>query len=241
MGDKEIKIKKIIIRIFIILIIITLFIILNKYYNIAKKIESTLIYSLEWIKSFGILTPIIFGIIYIICTIFLISGAVLTLGAGIIFGIVKGTIIVSIFSTLAATASFLLGRFLLRNWVSKKIEKYPKFKSVDTAVAKKGWKIVGLTRLSPLFPFVFLNYAFGLTKISLRAYFLASWIGMLPGTIMYVYIGSLIGDIATINAGDRAKSPAEWIFTIIGLFITVIVTIYVTYISKKALGKKLDT
>ena len=122
----------------------------------------------------------------------------------------------------------------------KKIEKYPKFKAVDTAVAKEGWKIVGLTRLSPIFPFIFLNYAFGLTKISLKDYSIASWIGMLPGTIMYVYIGSLIGDIATLGAGGREKTPIEWIFTIIGLIITVAVTFYVTYISKKALSKKLD-
>ena len=234
------KIKKIIINTIIIIIIIVLFVILNKYFNISNKIKTVLINSLEWIESFGILTPIIFGLIYIICTVLLISGAVLTLGAGIIFGVIKGSIIVSVFSTLAAITSFLIGRFLLRNWVLKKIEKYPKFKAVDTAVAKEGWKIVGLTRLSPIFPFIFLNYAFGLTKISLKDYSIASWIGMLPGTIMYVYIGSLIGDIATLGAGGREKTPIEWIFTIIGLIITVAVTFYVTYISKKALSKKLD-
>ena len=234
------KIKKIIINTIIIIIIIVLFVILNKYFNISNKIKTVLINSLEWIESFGILTPIIFGLIYIICTVLLISGAVLTLGAGIIFGVIKGSIIVSVFSTLAAITSFLIGRFLLRNWVLKKIEKYPKFKAIDTAVAKKGWKIVGLTRLSPVFPFVFLNYAFGLTKISLKDYAIASWIGMMPGTIMYVYIGSLIGDIATLGAGGREKTPVEWIFTIIGFIITVIITLYVTNISKKALSKKLN-
>jgi uncharacterized membrane protein YdjX (TVP38/TMEM64 family) len=240
MDDKKNKLKSLIIKTIILIIVILLFIILNKHFNISDKIKNILINSLEWIKSFGILTPIIFGLIYIICTVLLISGAVLTLGAGIIFGVIKGSIIVSIFSTLAAIASFLIGRFLLRNWVSKKIEQYPKFKAVDAAVAKEGWKIVGLTRLSPIFPFVFLNYAFGLTKISLKDYAIASWIGMMPGTIMYVYIGSLIGDIATLGAEGREKTPAEWIFTIIGLIITVIVTLYVTYISKKALSKKLD-
>ena len=234
------KTKKLIIKISIILIIIILFFFLNKYYSISKKIKTVLINSLEWIESFGTITPIIFGLIYIICTILLISGAVLTLGAGIIFGVIKGSIIVSVFSTLAAITSFLIGRFLLRNWVLKKIEKYPKFKAIDTAVAKKGWKIVGLTRLSPVFPFVFLNYAFGLTKISLKDYSIASWIGMMPGTIMYVYIGSLIGDIATLGAGGREKTPVEWIFTIIGFIITVIITLYVTNISKKALSKKLN-
>ncbi len=234
------KTKKIIFYLIVIISIIMLFIILNKYFKISQKIESILIISLEWIKSFGIFTPIIFGLIYILCTIFLISGAILTMGAGIIFGVIKGSIFVSISSTLGAISSFLIGRYLLRNWVSKKMEKYPKFQAVDAAVAKDGWKIVGLTRLSPLFPFVFLNYAFGLTKISLKDYFLASWIGMMPGTILYVYIGSLIGDIAAIGAGGREKSPIEWIFTIIGFIITIVVTIYITNISKKALSNKLE-
>ena len=126
MNNRNNKIKKIIINIIIVIVVIILFIILNKLFNISSKIKIILINSLEWIKSFGILTPIVFGLIYIICTVLLISGAVLTLGAGIIFGVIKGSIIVSIFSTLAAISSFLIGRFLLRNWVSKKIENYPK-------------------------------------------------------------------------------------------------------------------
>jgi len=152
--------------------------------------------------------------------------------------VVKGSMMVSIASTLGATCAFLVGRYFVRGWVSKKIEGNVKFKSIDEAVAKEGWKIVGLTRLSPIFPFNLLNYAFGLTKVSLRDYFLASWVGMIPGTIMYVYIGSLAGSLATVGTGDRARTPAEWALYVVGLIATVAVSVYVTRIAKKALATK---
>jgi uncharacterized membrane protein YdjX (TVP38/TMEM64 family) len=125
--------------------------------------------------------------------ILLLPGSILTLGAGVLFGVVNSSIAVSIAATLGATCAFLVGRYLPRVWVAKRIANNDKFKAVDEAVAKEGWKIVLLTRLSPVFPFNLLNYAFGLTQVRVRHYFFASWLGMIPGTIMYVYIGSLAG------------------------------------------------
>lgn len=195
---------------------------------------------LQWIDSLGILGYLVFILVYVIATVFLISGLILTLGAGIIFNVVKGSILVSIASTLGATSAFLIGRYFTRDWVKKQIEKRPQFQAIDEAVAKEGWKIVGLTRLSPLFPFIFLNYAFSVTKVSLRDYIIASWIGMIPGTIMYVYIGSLIGDIASLGIQQREKTSLEWGLYIVGLIATIVVTIYVTKIAKKALNSKVN-
>ncbi|MCF6174782.1 MAG: VTT domain-containing protein [Victivallaceae bacterium] len=100
-------------------------------------------------------------------------------------------------------------------------------------MAKEGWKIVLLTRLSPIFHFNLLNYAFGITKVSLNHYFFASWLGMLPGTIMYVYVGSLTGDLANLENGARTRSAAEWILYGIGLLATLAVTIVITRLAKK--------
>lgn len=190
----------------------------------------------ESIELWGIWGVVGFILIYIIATIFLIPGSALTLGAGLIFGVVKGSILVSIASVTGATLSFLIGRYFLRGWVEKQIETQPKFTSIDRAVAKEGWKIVGLTRLSPLFPFVFLNYAFGVTKVSLRDYFFASWIGMLPGTIMYVYIGSIPKTALEVTSGNT--DTWRLILNIIGFIATVGVTIYITKIAKKALDEQ---
>ncbi|MGK7938644.1 MAG: TVP38/TMEM64 family protein [Crocosphaera sp.] len=216
-------------------------IIVGKQLGIAQSlnINETLQNILEWIDSLGTIGYFAFILVYILAAVLLISGAILTLGAGAIFDVIKGSILVSIASTLGATLAFLIGRYLARGWVSKQLEKYPKFQAVDDAVAKEGWKIVGLTRLSPVFPFVILNYAFGITQVSLKNYILASWIGMMPGTIMYVYIGSLIGNIATLGAEGREKTPLEWGLYIVGLIATLLVTIYVTKIAKKALSDQI--
>ena len=164
-----------------------------------------------------------------------IPGSVLTLGAGAIFGVVWGSVYVSISSTLAATCAFLVGRYLARDAIERKIKGNKRFDAIDKAVAGEGWKIVGLTRLSPVFPFTLLNYAFGLTQVKLRDYMLASWIGMMPGTIMYVYLGSL----AQAATGERERTTGEWVLYGVGLLATVVVTVFVTRVAKKALAKKI--
>jgi len=196
--------------------------------------------SLDWINGLGAFAPLIFSLIYILACIFFVPGAILTLGAGVIFGVIKGSIIVSIASTLGATCAFLVGRYFARGWVARKVETNSKFKQIDEAVGREGWKIVGLTRLSPIFPFNMLNYAFGLTRVSLRDYFFTSWVGMIPGTVMYVYIGSLAGSLAMIGADRNGKSGLEWSFYVVGLLATIIVTFYVTHLAKKALKKEVS-
>jgi uncharacterized membrane protein YdjX (TVP38/TMEM64 family) len=168
-----------------------------------------------------------------------LPGWILTLGAGVVYGLTKGSILVSISATLGATAAFLVGRYLAREWVAARIEGNPRFRAIDEAVAREGWKIVLLTRLSPAFPFNLLNYAFGLTRVSLRHYALASWIGMMPGTLMYVYLGSLAGDLASVGAGRGSRTPAEWALYAVGLLATVAVTVYVTRIARGALEKRI--
>ena len=210
------------------------------YIGLKFDTQALLKSSLDWVQKNGALGAAVFIAIYIICTVLFVPGSVLTLGAGAVFGVVKGSIFVSIASTLGAAGAFLIGRYLARDWISKKIEGNKKFKAIDEAVAKEGWKIVGLTRLSPAFPFTLLNYAYGLTRVSLRDYFLASWIGMIPGTVMYVYLGSAAGEGIKAAAGENTSSPGEMALKIVGLIATIIVTVFVTKIAKKALNQKVS-
>ena len=202
------------------------------YFKLPAVLRDLLKSALDWISGLGIWGLVIFVVIYILACVLFIPGSILTVGAGALFGVVKGSILVSISSTFGATAAFLVGRYLARDWVAKKIAGNPKFSAIDRAVADEGWKIVGLVRLSPVFPFSLLNYAFGLTRVSLRDYVLASWIGMMPGTVLYVYIGSLA------NAGARQTTPVEWALRGVGLVATIVVTVILTRIAKKALAKK---
>lgn len=226
------------IKLILVLLAAGLLIFAAKKFNVQEILKD----SLEWIHNLGPMGIAVFVLIYILACVLFLPGSVLTLGAGAIFGVVKGSIIVSVSSTLGATCAFLIGRYLVRNWVESKIEGNPKFKAVDEAVAKEGWKIVGLTRLSPIFPFNLLNYAYGVTKVTVRDYILASWIGMMPGTAMYVYIGSLAGDVATLGsrATTGAVSSVQWILRIVGFIATVLVTVYVTRVAKKTLDEKIS-
>jgi uncharacterized membrane protein YdjX (TVP38/TMEM64 family) len=193
--------------------------------------------ALEWVGQVGIWGPVVFVLVYIVSTVLLLPGAILTLGAGFLFGI-RGVIVVSIGSTLGATLAFLVSRYFARGWVAGKIEGNAKFRAIDKAVGDEGWRIVLLTRLSPVFPFNLLNYAYGITRVSLRHYFFASWVGMLPGAVLYVYIGSLAGSLATMGGEVRERTTLEWAFYVFGLAIAVVVTIYVTRLARRALKLK---
>jgi uncharacterized membrane protein YdjX (TVP38/TMEM64 family) len=192
---------------------------------------------LEWVERMGPTGPVVFIALYVVACVLFIPGSALTLGAGAIFGVVRGSILVSVASTLGATAAFLVGRYAARDWVARKIEKNAKFRAIDQAVAGEGWKIVGLTRLSPVFPFSLLNYAYGLTKVSLRDYVLASWIGMMPGTVMYVYLGSL----ARLGVESETATTAQTAMKVVGLLASVVVTVYVTRVARRALDRRLQT
>ena len=189
--------------------------------------------ALAGLESLGAWGPVIFVLLYIVAAVLFVPGSALTLGAGALFGVGLGSVLVSAGATLGATAAFLVGRYLARDWVAKKIEGNAAFAALDRAVAADGWKIVGLTRLSPAFPFTLLNYAFGFTRVSLRDYVLASWIGMMPGTMMYVYLGSLAR-----AAGERSRTPDEWALYGVGLAATIVVTVFVTRLARAALAKR---
>ena len=199
--------------------------------------QQLLVDALEWVKDLGPVGPLALIGIYIVATVAFLPGSILTLGAGFIFGVIQGSILVFIGATIGATLAFLVGRYLARDWVSRKIEGNQRFAAVDRAVGKEGFKIVLLLRLSPIFPFNVLNYGLGLTGVSLRDYVLAS-VGMIPGTVMYVYLGSLVSDLATLGAGDAPSNPTiTWAIRIIGLLATVAVTLYVTRVARKALAE----
>jgi uncharacterized membrane protein YdjX (TVP38/TMEM64 family) len=198
---------------------------------------------LTWVQGLGAIAPVAFILIYNFATVFLIPGSVLTLGGGVLFGLVWGSIYVLIAATLGATIAFLIGRYFTQSWVKQQLNKYPKFAAIETAVAKEGFKIVFLTRLSPLFPFNLLNYAFGITQVSLKDYVLGS-IGMIPGTILYVYFGSLAGNLATLGSRSQPLDPQtaqlQWALKILGLIATIAVTVVITKIAKKALDQSID-
>ena len=195
---------------------------------------------MDSIAGLGVWGSVLFVLLYIVASVCFIPASILTLGAGAVFGIVRGSVYVTVGATLGATAAFLVSRYVARGWVARRIEGNQAFSAIDDAVSREGGKIVLLTRLSPIFPFVLLNYGFGITKVSLRSFFFGSAIGMLPATVVYVYIGSITGTLATAGKG-RSRTPGEWAFLAFGLVATVIVTIIITRVARRALQAKIKS
>jgi uncharacterized membrane protein YdjX (TVP38/TMEM64 family) len=197
--------------------------------------RDTLASFLEWVQGIGPWGSVLFAAAYVPAAVLLVPGSLLTLGAGFVFGVVKGTVIVSLGSTAGATAAFIVGRSIARDWVARRLAGRPTMAAIARAVETEGFKIVLLTRLSPVLPFNLLNYAFGLTAVPLRKYILASWIGMLPGTIMYVYLGSAANNLAALLSGDQPRSAGQQVLFALGLAATVAATIIVTRTARRAL------
>lgn len=190
---------------------------------------------LKWTEEAGPVGAVVLGVVYVVGALVLFPGSVLTMGAGFLYGLFWGTVTVSIASTTAALCAFLIGRTVGRDWVAERIRGNKKFSAVDEAVGRQGFKIVFLIRLSPVFPYTLQNYAFGLTDIAFWKYALATWIGMIPGTVMYVYFGKAANDIAEIMAGEATLSGAQKIFSAVGLLVTVGVVVFVTKVAKNAI------
>lgn len=197
--------------------------------------------ALIWVEKLGFWGYLLFICLYNIGTLLFIPGSILTIKGGCLYGFLLGTIIVSISALLGAIICFLLGRYYCRDWVNQQLEKHPLLQKLDRVVAQEGWKIVFLTRLSPLFPFNLLNYFFGITQISLKDYIIGSF-AILPGTVMYVYIGSLARDLATFDPSNYGDIPETqgliWIMRLCGLIAMIVITIYTIQIAQKTINQK---
>jgi uncharacterized membrane protein YdjX (TVP38/TMEM64 family) len=207
---------------------------------ILLPVNEWLLALIERIRSMGPVGAAVFVVAYVAATVLLLPGSILTLGAGFAYGPVYGTLLVMLASNLGANAAFLLGRTVLRERVSRRIAGDARFSAVDAAVGAQGFRVVLLLRLSPLFPFNVLNFALGLTRVRQRDYALASLLGMFPGTLLYVYLGSLVTNVSQLTSGQRPDS-GTWGRVLFwgGLVATVAVTVLITRIARRALDSAL--
>ena len=188
-----------------------------------------------WVEGLGVWGPIVFVAGYVLAVVAFVPGSLLTLAAGAIFGLVEGVLYVFVAATLGAAAAFLVSRYVARGAIERRLAGNRRFVAIDRAVADEGRKIVFLLRLSPVFPFNLLNYGLGLTQVRFVDYVVAS-IGMLPGTLLYVYYGKLAGDVAMIAAeGGVEKGAGYYAVLVLGLLASIAVTTVVTRIARRAL------
>lgn len=190
-----------------------------------------------WVEGLGAWGPAAFIAGYVVACVAFVPGAVLTLAAGVLFGLARGVLYVFIAATLGSAAAFLVSRYVARAAIERRLAGDARFSAIDGAIARQGVRIVILLRLSPVFPFNLLNYALGLTRIRFVDYLVAS-IGMLPGTVLYVYYGTAIGSLAQLAAGKRPEGGTAGAALLgLGLVATIAVTLLVTRLARQALQR----
>ncbi len=202
---------------------------------LGRELGGTVPRFAAWVDGLGVWGPVVFMAGYAAATVAFVPGSILTLAAGAIFGLLAGTVYVFAAATVGAAAAFLVARYLVRGAIERRLGDNARFSAIDRAVGEQGRKIVFLLRLSPVFPFNLLNYGLGLTRVRFTDYFVAS-IGMLPGTLLYVYYGKLVGDVATLAGGAAVeKGAGYYAVLILGLVATILVTTLVTRTARRAL------
>ena len=191
----------------------------------------------EWVNGLGVWGPVAFMGGYAAAVVAFVPASALTLAGGAIFGVTRGTLYVFAAATLGSCLAFLVSRYWARAAVERRLEGNERFASIDRAVGQQGRKIVFLLRLSPVFPFNLLNYALGLTQVRFADYVIAA-LGMLPGTLLYVYLGTVGGEAAAAAAGaGTERGTAQTALLVVGLVATVVVTTLVTRIARRALAE----
>lgn len=193
----------------------------------------------EWVQGLGNWGAVAFVLGYAVAVVAFVPGSLLTLVGGAIFGLFWGTVLVFAGATAGSALAFLIARYLARPAVERRLGRDERLQRIDRAVEAQGLKVVLLLRLSPVFPFTLLNYALGVTRVRARDYLLAS-VGMLPGTLLYVYYGKAAGDIATLLSSGPQQGSGYYVVLGIGLAATLAVTVLVTRMARRALAKETE-
>jgi len=215
---------------FIVFLVVLLFVAFH-FFDAKSRLENFV----TWMDGLGPWSSALFILFYIIFPIVFLPVAVLTIGAGILFGFTKGFLLVTLAATLSSVVSFMIGRYLLRDWVKKQCRKNDKLAAVEKVLVKDGWKIVAMSRLSPVTPFWLLNYFYGSTKVPLAVFTWATFLALLPKNAVFVGIGSAGGGFSASGESSTAKIA----LSLVGIAVTFILSYYLTVRAKKALEGRL--
>lgn len=187
----------------------------------------------RWVRELGPWGPVAFIVTYTVVEIFLIPASVLTLAAGAIFGFAAGSAYTFVGAMLGSIAAFLMGRYVVRPLVERRLQGNDRFAIIDSAAARGGIKLVALLRLSPVLPYTVLNYALGVTRISIRDYIIGTTF-ILPGTLVYAYYGTVIANLTGLSAGVHGGS-AFYVLMAAGIIATIAVIVVITRLANHQL------
>lgn len=188
------------------------------------------------IAALGFSGPFLYGLFYIVSSL-LIPSSLLSLAAAFLFGAWTGFVVMNLGAVLGACLGFWIARRFARSWIESKIAAEPRWSALDRATQCDGWKIVLLTRLAPIFPYILLNYAYGLSAVRFRDYLLATWAGMIPSGLAFAYLGAAARNLAELG-GDSEGMLQSWMFWA-GIVATALALLGITVWARRALRQGL--
>jgi len=236
MKEVEVAKREVTLRLEVValVLVVSAFLIAIRFLPIREALEDTS----NRIDSLGLWGPIAFISLYITCIILMIPRSILSVGAGLQFGLLPGFLWVILGANLGASLAFIISRYLVRNAVERWLKDRENFQTIIRAVDGDGWRIVTLTRLSPLFPFALVNYVFGITKISWAHFAAGSFFGMLPGTVLLVSVGYAT-DLAS-EAGEPGSGRMETLALIFAFAVAIAATAIITRFAREALRRRAE-
>lgn len=182
--------------------------------------------------------PILFALLYVAAAVTMAPAFLLSVAAGAIFGVWKGSLLVFVSATMGATAAYAVARRVARTGAMKWLLRDRRVEVVRQAVAHQGAWVQFLLRLSPIVPYVLLNYALGFSRVPLRDFLIACF-GMIPTIVMYAYYGRVVGDVAKVAAGVAPPRGEEYyVLLVVGLIATVIATMIITRAARRAIEQQ---
>lgn len=191
-----------------------------------------------WLQAKGSLGPVVFAGVFILATLVLFPASVLTMLAGYLYGPLIGSVTTSFSGLVSAVLAFLISRYLAGERMKAWSARYPKAQAINTAVSDDGFRMVLLLRLESILPFIPLSFLLGMSRIRTRQYFLATWFGLLPGTVLYVFIGSLISDVSQLSERGETVSRITGTLTIAGGIVIIITLIMIARRARRILNQK---
>ena len=201
--------------------------------SVEMSLSQFLHHSMEWIAQSGWVGVGWFVLLYTLTCVFFLPGSILTIGAGAVYGFWFSTALVTVSSTVGAAVNFLTSRYLVRDWMQRRIGQNAKFRALEKAVSSAGSRMILISRLSPIIPHSLVSYAAGLMRISFWRFTLASFVGFLPPSAAYTYVGAIVGKAVRTSAGVTPHDPVTWAFYGVGLAATLAVTVIATRVARR--------
>ena len=192
---------------------------------------------MDWARDAGTLGAGLFALVFVVALLALLPASLLTTAGGFVFGAGWGTLFASTLGTLAATLAFLIGRSIARPWMQRRLARYPRLNAFEDAIRDDGFRLLFLLRLASVVPFVPLSYALGASRIRTRDFVLATWLGALPGTLLYAYLGSVLTDAAQLLGGNSEGTHAfQHVFTWTGLAVLFVAVVAIARVARQSLN-----